>query len=311
MDAVTAAYAHLLPGGRIGWMSDFPQTPDRTEKSNFGACASASGLTDLFDLPQTPESTVINEAYASVCPSDRVRNMFDLPETSYSVLDGFGMSNRDPLTILIPSAPPPFAYLHVSLLEQILNANWPWLCKHRVSHRVSSLFSNLDILEESSIEDLRPDSEPEPELEYDTSDLPDEDKILIDEWLFHGGTLCGYYLKPRVERFVNWFQTEYFQDDDHRKFCEICYRYTKSLYYNPNALFGPYEGCYFCVACHLCGFIHSEDERTLCWKFSVNGDGRLTAINIIKNSYDPPPNVIEDEWDEWFLDRCAARRGGA
>ena len=309
MDAVTAAYAHLLPGGRIGWMSDFPQTPDRTEKSNFGACASASGLTDLFDLPQTPESTVIIEAYASVCPSNRVRDLFDLPQTSYSVLDGFSMSNRDPLTILIPSAPPPFAYLHVSMLQQILNANWPWLREHRVNHRVS-FFSNPDILEESSIEDLRPESEPEPELEYDTSDLPDEDINLIDEWLFHGGTLCGFYLKPRVERFVNWFQTEYFQDDDHRKFCELCDRYTKSLYYNRNGrMFGPpYEGCYLCVACHQCGFIHySEFETTLCWKLSVNGDGRLTAINILKGNYDPLPLIIEDEFDTYL----AARRGKA
>ena len=186
-------------------------------------------------------------AYATG-PTGRLPEVFHMPQPCSKLLAAF-VHPPDPVTILEPSEKNPFASPDSSLLPRLLEAYWPLILDYSIESIMDPYCFNLRVLQKLYCISVYGDPDYDKPA-VDVTELPEEIQDMIDEWVAEGGDLCGFYLKPPVERLVDWLRGQDTQDDAHPHYCDGCRKYTTNL--EPST--GNY--CYLCQACVDCGSIH-------------------------------------------------------
>ena len=188
-------------------------------------------------------------AYAAG-PTDRACELFHMRQTCSSVLAAF-VHPPDPVVVLVPSERPPFASPDSSLLPRLLDVYMPFIIReYSIDAVLDRSYTDLRCLHRCYLKSVYGDPD-YGEPAFNVTELPEEVQKEIDEWVDKGGELCGFYLKPPVERLVDWLRGQDTQDDAHPYYCDDCHKYTT------NVELPTYRNyCYLCRACDECGTCH-------------------------------------------------------
>jgi len=185
-------------------------------------------------------------AYAA---GPRVCELFHMPQLRASLQAAFDLP-PDSLKILDPSEKNPFASPDSSLLSRLLKEYWPLILEYSIDSIMDPYCFNLWILQQHYCIRVHSDRDYDKPA-FDVSELPEEIQDMINKWVAEGGDLCGFYLKPPVERLVDWLRGQDTPDDAHPHLCDGCRKFTTNKYK---------KYCYLCLACVDCGSIHYADE---------------------------------------------------